>query len=497
MVEHIVVLLIAALACVYFYAFLRRARNTAGQLARAVEELASKNYSNLQSEGDTSLFRLREEMMAQDEEIVRLKERVEQAECALRESNQRYDLAVHSASDGRWEWNLKTGEVIYSPRWKSMLGYADDEIADHIGEWRTRIHPEDHDDAVLQLEAHVNGDSPHFECDHRLRQRDGSYRWILARGSAIRHASGKAYRFVGLNTDISEIKRAQQVLMEMAAGVSTARGDAFFQTLVRSFARTLNVHRAFVTECVNYPTTRVRIKAYWAGDDFIPNKEFELAGTPCEEVIHQGKNCFYQTGLAKLFPREAHLGEDSYFGMPIFSSSGTVMGHIALYDQQPMNEDFVIEPVFKIFATRAGAEMERLSAEIALAMEKSLNHGLLDAMDEGVISTDAAGRVAYMNPAAERMTGRRRTDAIGTPIAQVFRTEDRATSALPRCLGQRVAARDSGAAVLLAHDGGKLSVQQWAASFVDQNGAVAGGVLLFNHDGARLEVPLLSSLHAA
>lgn len=88
MVEQIVVLLIAALACVYFYASLRRARNMAGQLTRAVEELASKHYATLQSEGDTSLFRLREEMMALDEEIVRLNERVEQAECALRESNQ-------------------------------------------------------------------------------------------------------------------------------------------------------------------------------------------------------------------------------------------------------------------------------------------------------------------------------------------------------------------------------------------------------------------------
>lgn len=141
--------------------------------------------------------------------------------------------------------------------------------------------------------------------------------------------------------------------------------------------------------------------------------------------------------------------------------------------------------------------MERVAAETALAMEKSLNRGLLDAMDEGVISTDAAGRIAYMNPAAERMTRHRRADAIGQSIAQVFREEDPAASALIRCLRQPLAARDSGAAVLLAYDGGKLPVQQWAASFVDQNGAVARGVLLFNHDGERLEAPLLSSLHAA
>jgi hypothetical protein len=100
------------------------------------------------------------------------------------------------------------------------------------------------------------------------------------------------------------------------------------------------------------------------------------------------------------------------------------------------------------------------------------------------------------------MTGVSRAAAIGRPLAQVFRVLDTAThqparSALLHCLALRVATRDSGAALLLRHDGEKVLVRQWAASFVDSHGAIAGGVLLFNLEGANLEIPLLASLHAA
>ncbi|MGH8728064.1 MAG: PAS domain-containing protein [Burkholderiales bacterium] len=502
MVEQVVVLLIAAIACICFYASSSRARERAQRLKDALEELSRENYSALADATDTSIVRFRDSLRARSERLAELKKRIEETETALHESQNRNELTVHSASDGLWEWDLRTGKTAYSPRWKTMLGYSQDEIADSIEEWKTRIHADDFAAATAALSAHLDGASSHYQSDHRLRQRDGSYRWIMARGAAIRHASGKAYRFVGLNTDISEIKRAQQVLTDIATGISSARGKAFFQTLVKSFATTLNVHRAFVTECIDYPATRVRIKAYWAGGEFVPNKEFELAGTACEEVIHQGKICLHRSNFSALFPKEAFLGEESYCGMPIFSSLGSVIGHIALYDKKPMNDEFVIEPVFKIFATRAGSEMERLAAEVTLAIEKSLSQGLLDNISEAVITADAAGRVVYLNRTGEKMTGMSRIEAFGRPLGQVFHALHPENSgpvhnALARCLAQRVPTRVSARVQLVQPDGRKILVQQWAASFVDGEGKVTGGVLLFNHAGASLEIPLLASLHAA
>ncbi|HSF46912.1 MAG TPA: PAS domain-containing protein [Burkholderiales bacterium] len=289
------------------------------------------------------------------------------AQAERQELEQHYVLAVRGANDGLWEWNLKTGEALYSPRWKSMLGYTDREIGTDSDEWKNRMHPDDAAATMAALEAHLDGREPRFQAEHRLRHKDGHWIWVLARGTALRSAVGKPYRFVGLNTDISEIKRAQQTLVGIAEGIAEARGSTFFRTLVRNFATVLGVHRAFITQCADYPPTQVRTLAYWVGDDYVDNKQFALAGTACEEVIHEGAIKFHPRGVSALFPADAKLDEESYLGMPIFDSSGAVIGHIALFDRKPMPDNFLVEPVFKIFAVRAGSEMERLWMETALA----------------------------------------------------------------------------------------------------------------------------------
>jgi PAS domain S-box-containing protein len=144
---------------------------------------------------------------------------------ALRESEERYSLAVRGANDGLWEWNLKTNEVYYSPRWKTMLGYAEDKIGNRFEEWENRVHPDDLPLVLADLKAHLDGRTPRYETEHRLRHKDGSYRWVLTRGAAIRHASGKPYRMVGLHTDITERKRVEEMLWRIAEATSTQTGE--------------------------------------------------------------------------------------------------------------------------------------------------------------------------------------------------------------------------------------------------------------------------------
>ncbi|MBV9385049.1 MAG: diguanylate cyclase [Chroococcidiopsidaceae cyanobacterium CP_BM_ER_R8_30] len=136
----------------------------------------------------------------------------QQIEKSLRESEERYALAARGANDGLWDWNLKTKQIYFSPRWKSMLGYSEDDIGNTMDEWSGRIHP---DDATLVKEAllaHLLGQTPHFENEHRMRHQDGSYRWVLSRGLAVRNASGNAYRIAGSQTDITERKQAESQL---------------------------------------------------------------------------------------------------------------------------------------------------------------------------------------------------------------------------------------------------------------------------------------------
>ena len=127
---------------------------------------------------------------------------------SLRESQERYTLAVNGANDGLWDWNLATNEVYWSPRWKSMLGYEDAEIGVAPAEWLDRLHQDDWTRVRQTIAEHIARGNGHFESEHRLRHRDGSYRWVLCRAAAIRNDAGIATRFAGSLTDITEAKLA-------------------------------------------------------------------------------------------------------------------------------------------------------------------------------------------------------------------------------------------------------------------------------------------------
>jgi diguanylate cyclase (GGDEF)-like protein/PAS domain S-box-containing protein len=129
-----------------------------------------------------------------------------QAQEALRESEERYALAARGANDGLWDWNLVTGAVYFSPRWKGMLGFREDEIDDRLEEWLGRIHDADRERVKEEIAAHQRGLTPHFESEHRLLHKDGTFRWMLSRGLAVHDRTGKALRMAGSQTDITERK---------------------------------------------------------------------------------------------------------------------------------------------------------------------------------------------------------------------------------------------------------------------------------------------------
>jgi len=118
-------------------------------------------------------------------------------------ARERYALAVAGANDGIWDWNVLTGEVYYSPRWKSMLGYEDSDLPGSVAAWINLLHPDDRTRVEHTMEAHRIGASAMFESEHRMRHRDGTYRWILNRGLAVRGPDGTATRIAGSQTDIT------------------------------------------------------------------------------------------------------------------------------------------------------------------------------------------------------------------------------------------------------------------------------------------------------
>jgi diguanylate cyclase (GGDEF)-like protein/PAS domain S-box-containing protein len=137
-------------------------------------------------------------------------------EHALEVSEERYGLAVRGALDGLWDWNLREGKIDYSPRWKSMLGWTEIEVGTEPEEWFSRIHPNDVERVRSQIDAHLDGQSSHFELDHRILHKDGNYRWGHARGLAVRDEAGIAYRMAGSLTDIDSRKRSEEQFRTLA-----------------------------------------------------------------------------------------------------------------------------------------------------------------------------------------------------------------------------------------------------------------------------------------
>ncbi|WP_299493539.1 EAL domain-containing protein [Acaryochloris sp. IP29b_bin.137] len=135
------------------------------------------------------------------------------AEQILRESEERYAAAARGANDGLWDWHLRSNRVYFSPRWKSMIGYEEDEISDHCEEWLDRIHPDDRDRLRQELSLHLQGETAHFQSEFRLRHKNGKYRWFRSRGMALRDPGHQPYRIAGSQTDITEYYLAREQLV--------------------------------------------------------------------------------------------------------------------------------------------------------------------------------------------------------------------------------------------------------------------------------------------
>ena len=131
---------------------------------------------------------------------------------ALAESEERFELAVQGANDGIWDWDLRTNRVFYSPRWKSMLGFGEDEISDSPEEWFKRIHPDHIARVKIDIAAHFEKEKPNFVSEHRILHKDGSYRWVLSRGQAVWNEKGIVYRISGSQSDITDRKNAEEKL---------------------------------------------------------------------------------------------------------------------------------------------------------------------------------------------------------------------------------------------------------------------------------------------
>lgn len=149
-------------------------------------------------------------------------------EVDLRTSRAQFERALRGSSDGLWEWNLETGDLFISSRSKEMLGYADWEIPSTTQGWRDLLHPDDARELVPRLDT-LPTRREDYRAEYRMRHKNGTYRWILARGKMFFDAKGNPARLAGSHTDVTSDKEAQTALAQARdAALQSARAKSLF-----------------------------------------------------------------------------------------------------------------------------------------------------------------------------------------------------------------------------------------------------------------------------
>jgi PAS domain S-box-containing protein len=220
-----------------------------------------------------------------------------------------------------------------------------------------------------------------------------------------------------LQTEIVERQRSEQTLRMIVEGTASVTGANFFRSLVHSLAQALNVRYAFISECMDSAPTRVRSFAFWQGDEFGDEFEYDLHGTPCEHILNsKGCQCFPDR-IQSLFPEDKDLETmqaQSYAGIALLGSSGNLLGHLAILDDRPLDNESRTQAVLEIFAARAAAEMERKQTEDALRISETKFSTAFRSSPEAItISTVKDGCYIDVNDSCLRMLGYSHREMIG------------------------------------------------------------------------------------
>ena len=248
----------------------------------------------------------------------------------LAHSEERYSIAVQGANDGLWDWDLTQQKIYFSPRWKLMLGYEEDDISDRPDEWLHRIHPE-HIQVVLDsMTRHLNRQDTHWQVEHQIRHRSGEYIWGLCRGMALWDDSGQPYRIAGSLTDITKRKYLEQKLFEekeLAMITLQSIGDAVITTDREGYVESLNPAAEKLT---GWTLTQAKGQAIESVFHVVDEEKRQPLPNPVELSIQENR-VVSLSNHPMLLSKDQQLIAIDDSTAPIHSNTGDIVGSVIVF----------------------------------------------------------------------------------------------------------------------------------------------------------------------
>ncbi len=356
---------------------------------------------------DRALYNGKGELIEYQAEGVDITAR-KQAEEDLRESEEKFRQLAENIGQVFWLASPDMEHMFYiSPAYEEIWGQSCQSLLDNPISWFDVIFEEEKREVRKVLDSPLGETGELRFPEFRIKKPDGSTRWIQANAYPIHDNKGNLVRMAGLAKDITQKKKLEEATKQVSGGIESVTGNVFFESLVKSLVEVLDVEFAFVGKYVKTSSKTIQTLVVNKNGEAQDNFECTIEGSACENVV-KGELSIYKENVQDIFPSDSLLnyhGANSYAGVPLFSSSGALLGIIVVMDKKPFIETEMVKTVLQMFSGRTGAELERLHTEKALVESEEKFRTIVEASPDAVLRTDLNHIIIYASSRAAEIFG--------------------------------------------------------------------------------------------